>query len=366
MFVIITICVSYGEQSNSIDITNLQKGREERKLCRDLCSQMISYLSDANETAGTNCDKLAESLLKLEEPSVNAYFVAAQAANLRGRPQDAIKILEAAIEKCPDEKAPIGILVPVKIVGRFWIATLEKRSGNITQAKMMYDSIITLLNSISKEEGADDQGGLIMICYLYLAEIETNHIKDNKKALSYLKTIDQLEVPEEYIEAGYGIYKSWSQYLHNKLNGSKSFETQNFKLSDMTSSVLLASTQLKLSGVTSLPLSSYCGRNKRAQIITTTIFDKNIQKVACPIENNLVRLVYGYVKNENGEYAEAQQHYSVLFENDSFFSPIAGVYLANCKYNEGNSDRANRIMEQVINKYPNAKYISEKIKQSWK
>lgn len=93
----------------------VRKGQKEWEIKRALSGKLISWLSDANDVAGEECDRLVVSLLALPEPSIEAYFIAAQVAWLREKPKKAIVILEDAIRKYPDESIRylclLGLLV---------------------------------------------------------------------------------------------------------------------------------------------------------------------------------------------------------------------------------------------------------------
>ena len=120
---------------NQSDPNNRGKRLQKFKIERALGEKVLSWLSDGNDLDGAECDRLADSLLSLEEPGVRSYLIAAQVANLREKPQKAISILEALISKHPDENAVVMNL-PVRIVGRFWIGTIARQSEDIAKAKM--------------------------------------------------------------------------------------------------------------------------------------------------------------------------------------------------------------------------------------
>ena len=116
----------YVERKNRSGFGSLERkesASKERKIKKALAKATISCLINKKSTDRAECDRLIDSLLSQEKPSVEAYFVAAQAANLRGKPEKAILILEEVISKHADDKAP-GMNSPVKILGRFWIGTL--------------------------------------------------------------------------------------------------------------------------------------------------------------------------------------------------------------------------------------------------
>jgi len=370
---------SFANSTNESPVANRDIELQKYRIKNALCENIISWLSNANESAEIECGKLADSLLCLEEPGVSSYFIAAQIAWLREKPEKAIAILEDVVSKEPNKKAPIGI-VPVKIVARFWIATLARQSGDITKAKNVYETLLTMLESPQKIEGLEDKGGVMMICNLYLAEIESLHFKRKDLALLRLEAIEQVKKPDGQLGAGYNIYKSWAAYLHTKL--SKGVFQANQQLvwyPEMMSGPLLAVTHLDLSGITGDPLIGCGGSDRRINIVIDTIANRIVKNTTSPIDRSLVRLGYGFYYQEQGRfdrikknnpeiqkyYAESEKHYSALFEEDSFFSPVAGLYLARLKKAQGKTVEAESMLESVKKKYPGFNSAVTELKESW-
>ncbi|MDH4240556.1 MAG: tetratricopeptide repeat protein [Phycisphaerae bacterium] len=345
---------------------NWEKGRQERKLCRDLSKTVISWLSDANDSAAIECERLADSLLGLEEPGVRSYFIAAQVARLRQKSEKAISILEDVISKYPDETAPIGMHVPVKIVGHLWIATIAKQSGDMAKAKNVYETILTMLESPKKIEGLEDKGGLMMICNLYLAETESLHLKRNDLALGRLEAIERIKKPAGQLGAGYDIYKGWAAYQHTKMSKGRVQAAQHLIAHpEMISASLLALTHLDLCGLIGAPLNGL-GNDKRINIVAHTLVDQIVQNAISPIDTSLVRLGYGFDQQYKGKLAKAEKYYSALLEEDTFFSPVAGIYLAMVKEAKGNTAEAEATLERLKTKYPGYKSEAAKVEESWK
>lgn len=360
---------------------NVTKGRKERKIQRALSEKLISWLSDANESAGVECDKLADSLLSLKEPGVSSYFVAAQIAWLREKSEKAIAILEDVINKYPDQMAPT-MHVPVKIVGRFWIGTIARQAGDIAKAKNVYEIILKMLESPENIEGLDDKGGVVMICNLYLAEIESLHLKRNDLALTRLEAIERVKKPDGQLGAGYDIYKGWAIYRRIEISKGKAQGTQQLiAYPEIMDAPLLAVSQLSISGITGDPLIGCCsGPDRQVDIVIDTFINRAVKKTISPIDWSLVTLMYGVGNQVEGQraqkenlhpeaenhYLEAEKYYSALFEEDSFFSPVAGIYLAKCKKEQRKTAEADNLLEQVKAKYPGYESAVTELKESWK
>jgi len=350
--------------TNQSDPNNREKRLQKYKIKKALGEKVISWLSDANDAAGAECDRLADSLLRLEEPGVSSYFIAAQIANLRERPKKAISILEELINKHPDEKAPF-ITYPVRIVGRFWIATIAKQSGDIAKAKNVYESLLSILSNTENVKGVRDKGGLMMICNLYSAEIESLHLKRNDLALARLEAVQQIRKPSGRMGAGYDIYKSWARYQHTKLSKGKTQAAQQMEgHPEMISAYVLAGTQLNLCGMTATPL-DYHSSDKRINIVSDVLLNRIINNRTNPIDRHLAMLGYGFDQKYKKNFANAEKHLSALFQEDSYFSPVAGIYLARCKKAQGKTAEADSILEQVRAKYPGYDSAVTELKESW-
>jgi len=356
---------------------NWKKGRQEWEIRRALSEKLISWLSDANALAGEECDRLVDSLLALPEPSIKAYFVAAQAAYIRGKPQKAISILEDLISKKPDKPAEV-MQFPVSVVARFWISNIAKQSGDIEKAVNAYKEILEDLKNL---EGLKGKEGLTMICNLYLAEIESEHLKRKDLALARLEAIERIKKPAGHWGEQYAVYKHWAIYQHARISKGKDQAARKLiTYPEFTISPLVAATQAKLCGISGSLFADYPPSDKRSGVIGKALLDRVINSTVSPIDRSLVRLIYGifiyqqksqYAEAEKNypeaekHYAEAEKYYLALFKQDSFFSPLAGICLAGCKMAQGKTVEADSILEQVRTKYPGYDSVVAELKESW-
>jgi|WetSurMetagenome_2_1015567.scaffolds.fasta_scaffold250240_1 tetratricopeptide (TPR) repeat protein len=341
---------------------------------RDLGKAITSWLADNNTPAALECDKLVDKLLALREPTARTYFLEAQVAYLRQNSKKAISALQKAIEKYPNDNAPIGIKLPNKIVGRLWIANFAKQSGDIKIAQQTYEDILSLLGGSETINGVQDKGGLIMVCHLYLAELESELLKNNTKAISHLKTISEVTKPAKMQDASYDLYKSWANFESKKISVGN--EKANLEISPVikdTSLELLsmqylmfAEFQLTLNFAYESPLAGCCEGDRSVEVIRNAFFDHVIKNNKSSIDESIVRLVYGNTYQKGGKYSEAEKHYTQLFNKDTFLSPIAGIYLAQCKKSQNNTDEANKILDQVNKKYPGYEPVVKQVRQSLK
>jgi hypothetical protein len=335
----------------------LQKYRIEKALGQEV----ISWLCDVNDAAAVECDRLADLLLSLEEPDVRSYFLAAQVARLREKPDKAITIIENVISIYPDEKSPT-MAFPVRIVGRFLIGTAAKESGDIKRVENVYKAILEELKNMEDSRG---KGGLMMICNLYLAEIESLHLKRNDLALARLEAIQQIKKPAGHWGTQFEVYKGWAAYEYTRISKGKMQAVQQLVAHpEVMAAPLVAATQLKLCGLTGGPLNGL-GSDKRINVVADTLIDRVVRDVASPIDKSVARLGYGFDQQYKRKLAEAEMYYSPLFEEGSYFSPVAGLYLADCKKAQGKTAEANGILEEVRAKYPGYDSAVAKLKESW-
>jgi len=360
---LVFVACSCAASANQSRPENREKGRQERKMCRNLSKTVISWLSDANDSAAVECDRLADLLLSLEEPGIRSYFIAAQVARLRQKPDKAIAIIEDAISKHPDETAPIGLVVPVRIGARFWAGTIARQSGDMAKAKYIYETILEDLNGLEKLEGRE---GIAAMCNLYLAEIEFQHFKRKDRALARLNAIQRIEKPPGPLGEGYDIfYGGWAAYQTTRISRGKVQANQRLigNPEIISGAPLMAAGELLLSGIAGEPLAS-SGRGMN--VVTEVIVNRTIKNSASEIDRSLVRLGYGFDQQYKGNLAKAEKYYSALLEEDTFFSPVAGLYLAKVKKAKGNTTEAEATLERVKKQYPGYKSEAAKVEESWK
>jgi hypothetical protein len=324
------------------------KAQQERKIRADLSQAVNRWLSDANESAATECDILLDLLVGQEQPELSSYFMAAQVAHLRGRSEAAIALLEDAVLKYPERKAPV-ISFPVKLVGRFWMATIAKQSGDMATAKDTYEK---LLDCLEKLKGWEPRQALMMICNLYLFEIESEHLKNRDRALARLEKTQAIETPRAEWGRRYAIYRAWGSYLHASISKDRAQAVQHIvPEQEGFGGWILGHTHLCLVGITTQALAAYCGRDQLACAVGRAGYDRAIQ-AGSSIDRSLATLMYAHLYEKAANVATAQEYYSHLFEEESFLSPIGGMHVATLMQSEGKTAQAENILEAVKTRYP--------------
>jgi hypothetical protein len=294
------------------DFEKWKKGQREYELSRDLCKNTISWICDANEAAGGKCAELVDSLLKLPELSIKGYFCAAVVFNILNQQQKAIETLETAITRYPDERAPIGVVMPAKVVGRFWIAELARQIGDIERAKETYE---TILKEVEKIEYEGKENGL-NLCRLHLSEIELENLKRQDLALERLKSV---KMNQEHIATPnklYDIYKDWAEFQQLKITKGKSESARMLKegYSGITPAVPgFAASLMQTSIMSTRPLSDYTG-DLRINEVIDVLNNRIIEKSKSSIDRDIVRLGYGFDQEYKKNYSRAEKLYSALLQ----------------------------------------------------
>ena len=133
---------------------------------------------------------------------------------------------------------------------------------------------------------------------------------------------------------------------------------------EITSAPLIALSHLRLCGLIGAPLNGL-GNDKRINTVAHTLVDQVVQNAISPIDMSLARLGYGFDQQYKKNFTEAEKYYSALFEEDSYLSPVAGIYLAKVKKAKGNTAEAEATLERLITKYPGYKSLAVKVEESW-
>jgi hypothetical protein len=362
---IIVICVFINFNCMAGESQLVSSERQKEFLIeRDLGKAVVSWLVDSNAPAALECDKLVDSLLAVREPTARTYFIEAQVANLRQNPKKSISAIERAITKYPNDKAPIGINVPINIVGRLWISNFAKQTGDIQLAQKNYESVLSILGGTETINGVEDKGGLIMMCHLYIAELESEYMQDKQQSMLHLQAISKVKKPDGTQGAGYDLYKLWADFESTKITGGK--EKANLELStipEVESIDVLAAQHLILNGIAGEPLT---GLGRGMNIVMDKLITQVIENKNFIIDKQLACIGYGYDQNHKGNLVKAENLYSILFQGDSFFSPIAGISLSKIKMAKNNTEEANKIIDQVKKKYPGWDLTVTQIRESWK
>lgn len=330
------------------------------RLRSDLCKRMTLWLEQGDANDAAECDRLIDKLLVLEKNTIPAYLAAAQAANLRGRPRQAISILEALVSKYPDHDAEV-MHVPVKVLAPLWMGTYAKQAGDMGRASNAYEQVLKSLKELS---GPDKtmQNALTALCALYLAEIDTTHFKNTARALARLDGVARDQGETAPNRMAFRFLRDWVTYRRQVLSGGESQAVIQWPdAKTLGSACVEAATLLRFAGITDVPL-SYSG-GQEVIILFHTMAQRAIAGRASQIDVSLVRLGSAYDYHHKGVADKASEYYSALLEEGSFLSPVAGAALYRMRNDQGKGDQAKELLKTLRTKYPGCVRVWDEVEQ---
>lgn len=321
---------------------------EEFRMRRALADKTVSWLETADEAVDKECDKLAESLIALDDPSPLSYFVAAQSAWLRGHPQAALTCLNTVIDQHGDEQAPFDVIMPVKIAGRFWIATVARYSHSVDLARRTYETLLTILS-----EDTEENRGLMIVCYLHLAEIESDHLSNHETAISRLRKAEAIRSDPNGVDEGVRLMQKWLQYERIKLTEGKIPASRQLRGDpEMMTMPLLVSFHGNIMGLTSKPLAAECSLNARRNLVSRAVVKLVLEGNVSPIDKMCADFSLAQYYENTGNAPEAVKRYVELFERDVFVSPVAGLHAGRIKKGEGKAAESDDVLHRLVTRYP--------------
>jgi tetratricopeptide (TPR) repeat protein len=358
---------SVGVNRNDIVKAQREKRSGELNIVRALSSATVSWLKSGKSSDAEECDRLIDELLNQPEPRVEAYFVAAKVAELRNRPDKAISALQDVIRKHGDDKAP-HLNTPAKVMGNLWIGTLYRHSGNIAQARAIYEALLTDLKAIPNRSDDELSAYVLIICNLYLAEL-AEATKDTDMVLERLNNIEAIKEPSVTTKPGEGqlflnifnIYKNWAGYQGKVKTMGKDQAVKQLTQDreEMGLMPLFALGWLKMTGITIEPQVGFYDDD--ARIMLDTSLERVIQDNVSDIDRALARLALGNLLVRSSEFSKAERYYSNVLESDCYFSPVAGIHLALCQTEQGKTKDAEMTLEKVNKKYPGCKAAVDEV-----
>ncbi|MHC4665378.1 MAG: hypothetical protein ACYS9T_05400 [Planctomycetota bacterium] len=284
---------------------------KEREMLRELQDSLEQWLKDDREADGAKCDSLVEHILSRPRGSPEAYFAAASAARLRGQPQKVVDILRKAIATCPKEKAP-GLNLPVDVVAYFRIGAIARHSGNAEEATKAYESAIKNIDGIEAAEFHKAS------CYMYLAEIAHEILKDDEPAMKRLREMtfiinsaDIEKMSPDWAEV-WPVLKGWTSYEYARVKSGKVPVSDGPKYPKAADEGVLglAMIQMSLGGLEHHILLQQTAQSNKSSI------DSALAKLA---------LALSYM--HSGRNLEARKYLSDLAESDSYFAPYGNELL---------------------------------------
>jgi len=325
------------ETEAELERLNRPEVRHERKLRRELQDSLEKWLKDNNETDAKKCDLLIEQIISQPRPSAEAYFTTALAAQLRGQHKKATFILRKAITECPEEHAG-GLAVPVKVTGSYRIGTIARHSGNAKEATKAYENIMKNIQGVEAEEFHR------AICYMYLAEIASEILKDKQlaakqiqEAIATIDATDMDKISSDWAEV-YPMLKDWALYEYTRLKDGKAPVLDPSKLD-----------KAKVGGLYGLAMTAMSlGGGLKHQLLLERAAQSNKSPIDSAFAKLTLAVIYSHQSNINP--AKAERYLSSLAESDSYFAPYANMMLQTVR--EG----AKKIREKIPKLLNDLKY----------
>lgn len=166
----------------------------ERYLCLELESVLERCQTGKKPSVLDECESLLRRTLALPKPGARTLSLCAIAANALDRPRQAIEILKNAIAEYPEEDAGGTIIMPLRISGRFRIAAIATRIGDVSEAIQAYEAIL--------EDPGEAQNRRIneFLCHMYLADLFRGMAGKEQTAIEQLR--DAVRVAASFGEDG--------------------------------------------------------------------------------------------------------------------------------------------------------------------
>jgi len=298
------------EMEAELERLNRPEARHERKLIRELQGALEEWVKNNSQAVAEKCDLLIEQIITQPKPSARAYFTAATAANLLGNPKKAIFILRKAIAEHPDEHAG-GLAMPVKVTAYYRIGAIARHIGDAEEATKAYELLI------KNTQGREGEEFRKADCYMYLAEIASEILKDKQLAMKRLQkmiatteTVDADKLHSSEV-VGLAILRDWASYEYARLKDGKAPVLDPSELDKAKLGALygLAMGEMSLGGFEHQLLLERAAQSKKSPI------DSGFAKLTLAMHHAIINP------------PEAEKYLSSLAESDSYFAPYANMML---------------------------------------
>jgi len=302
-----------------------------------------------------------------KEIDIRTGFAAAEAAFLLEAHGKAIKVMERVVRELPKETAP-GMDMPVDLMGTLLIGTYARFGNDPARAKAAYNSLLAMAN---------EDAPWAVLCYVYLAEIESHVDGRPEKAIELLNRIGSMPRPRHRAErTALNFWKSYARYeaaLLRQGHEANIAAGKEWRLDDdyVSEALVLGSLAVGFGDQAELG-SAYEPKPFRmeAKMAAEQAFTERglryaVQSRVSRIDRAMALGTLGWLLEKRRAFAEAEQCYTDLFESDSFFAPQAGFFLAHCQKAEGKDTDAKAMLQKVVARFPSQKPRVEAISREW-
>ena len=299
------------EMEAELERLNRPEARHERKLIRELQGALEEWVKNNSQAIAEKCVLLIEQIITQPKPSAKAYFTAAMAANSLGQPQKAILMLKKAIAEHPDEHVG-GLAMPVKVTAYYRIGAIARQIGDAEEATKAYELLI------KNTQGREGEEFRKADCYMYLAEIASEMLKDKQLAMKRLQemiatieTIDTDKLRNDEV-AGLDILRGWASYEYARLKDGKApvLDPSELDKTKLGALYWLAMGEMSLGG----------GFEHQF------LLERAAQSKKSPIDSGFAKLTLA-MHHAIINPPKAERYLSSLAESDSYFAPYANMML---------------------------------------
>jgi hypothetical protein len=295
-----------------------------------------------------------EGIRSLKILPVQTALPTAEAAFLLGAPAKAIAIMERVIHDYPNEKMP-GVTFPLDVVGNLWIGTFARYAGSPARAEAAYRDALSRLKTHSNIKGPSV---LAAICYLYLAEIESQFHNDPGKAAVFLRQLPSLpKTKDTQGDLVLNVYQAWGKHMLHSLDPQTHDGTANLDVpppyGDPIFVPTLHMTVVGLGDAGNLTPISAAARGKPPTDVFAFSLERVLSSKASPIDTDIALLLLGvHYELDKKDFAKARRYYGKLFDGVSYFSPEGGLAAAQCWKRENKLNEAKQMLEDVTRRFP--------------
>lgn len=275
---------------------------------------------------------------------VAAAFVASKIAWVDNRPTNAVAVLEDVMQS-HGKSTSFEFGLPVSVLGNFWIGAISRHYGDMTRAQKAY-------SEITGQIAVDPQiSSLVVICYLYQAEMEAQTPGHKEIAVDWLKKIKEIKPPADRNE-GYAIYQEWADYQTVALTKGVKDARASLKggAAKREQCIMLVMAQLGLNGITGEPRVGFYNDERRATL--EKALDMAMESRTSPIDQSLAQFMRANMAERKGELDKAESYYGKLFSGDSYLAPEGGVHLACIQMKQGKKAEGGITFEKVKERFP--------------
>lgn len=292
----------------------------------------------------TKCKENIAKLLTVSSNKVSSAFIASKVAWVEGRPTDAIATLENVIQN-NGESISFQFGLPIAVLGNFWIGAISRHFGNVRRAEKAYADIG------KKIESDKNVNSLMVLCYLYQAEMEYQTLGKKSSAVDWLKKIKEIKPPANQ-NIGYVIYQEWADYQILAL--TKGIQEARLVLKGSSRKreqcILLVMSQLGVNGICGEPQVGFYNDDRR--VLLEKALDMAIECRTSPIDRSLAQFLLARISEEKRDTAKAEKYYGDLLASDSFFAPEGGINLACFQKKQGRVEESKKTFAKVKERFP--------------